>query len=279
LLDMSIPPANANPTTGVPPPPAPNPPFVAGIGPPIIHSNYAEFYADEGVHPRWSPSYAPLLAAMTILPSSTITGRDICQAIEKTQNVQYFTSIGLFGDPAQPTLSRIGVIHRLTYLSAPFLGGGGSRHPRQALRNCWRHQKRQPILPGCHPGRCPRCRRSYTYSVGPSFRGRPCQRYTCRDLRPVSRCWRRQSSRPNPRSMFRHSSSRLPHLQGDRPDSSRHHPSPQARIDCPSLSPPRTLAPMAAGGSNRQLRPHKTHPCFGPSPRRNQPHDDEKRQS
>jgi hypothetical protein len=121
---MSIPPANANPTPGVPPPPAPNPPFVAGIGPPIIHSNYAEFYADEGVHPRWSPSYAPLLAAMTILPSSTITGRDICQAIEKTQNVQYFTSIGLFGDPAQPTLSRIGVIHRLTYLSAPFLGGG-----------------------------------------------------------------------------------------------------------------------------------------------------------
>jgi hypothetical protein len=121
---MSIPPANANPTPGVPPPPAPNPPFVAGIGPPIIHSNYAEFYADEGVHPRWSPSYAPLLAAMTILPSSTITGGDICQAIEKTQNVQYFTSIGLFGDPAQPTLSRIGVIHRLTYLSAPFLGGG-----------------------------------------------------------------------------------------------------------------------------------------------------------
>jgi hypothetical protein len=109
---MSLPPANANPTTG-----APNPPFLAGIGPPIIPSNYAEFYADEGVHPRWSPIYAPLLAAMTILPSSTITGRDICQAIEKLQNVQFFTSIGLFGDPAHPTLARIGdaTIHDKLY--------------------------------------------------------------------------------------------------------------------------------------------------------------------
>jgi hypothetical protein len=121
---MSLPTANANPTTGVPPPPAQNPLTVAGTRPPIIHSNYAEFYGDEGVHPRWSPDYAPLLAAMTILPANTVQGRDICQAIKSNQNVQYFMCIGLFGDPAHPTSARIDVVHRLTFLSAPFLGGG-----------------------------------------------------------------------------------------------------------------------------------------------------------
>jgi hypothetical protein len=97
---------------------------VAGTRPPIIHSNYAEFYGDEGVHPRWSPDYAPLLAAMTILPANTVQGRHICQAIKSNQNVQYFMCIGLFGDPAHPTSARIDVVHRLTFLSAPFLGGG-----------------------------------------------------------------------------------------------------------------------------------------------------------
>jgi hypothetical protein len=99
--------------------------FDAGTGPPTIHSNYTEFYGDEGVHPLWSPDYAPLLSTMTILPANTVSGRNICHAIKDNQNVQFFLCIGLFGDPAlSPTEGRIEVVHRLTYLSTPFGGEG-----------------------------------------------------------------------------------------------------------------------------------------------------------
>jgi hypothetical protein len=114
---MSTANANANPTTGGPLLPAQNP----GRVPPIIHSNYKEFYGDESVHPLWTPDYAPLISTMTILPANAITGQEICHAIRDNQNVQIFMCMGLFGDPAVTTsVGSIEVIHRLTYLSAPF---------------------------------------------------------------------------------------------------------------------------------------------------------------
>jgi hypothetical protein len=113
--------ANANPTTGGPPLPAQNPTTVAGRVPPIIHSNYKEFYGDASVHPLWTPDYAPLISTMTILPANAVGGLGICHAIRDNQNVQVFMCMGLFGDPAITTsVGRIDVVHRLTYLSAPF---------------------------------------------------------------------------------------------------------------------------------------------------------------
>jgi hypothetical protein len=92
----------------------------ASSAPPTIHSTYQKFYGDEGIHPHWHPDYAPLLATMDILPTSA-TGINICHAIRNNQTLKTFSCMGLFKDPANPTsVGRIEVVHRLTYLSAPF---------------------------------------------------------------------------------------------------------------------------------------------------------------
>jgi hypothetical protein len=119
MSDATAPP---NPTTGVPVT-APVPTTGDGLGTPIIHSLYKEFYGDVSVYPLWSPDYAPLLGIMTILPANAITGPDICQGIRNNQNTQTFICMGLFEDPLDlASLGRIEVIHRLTYLSPPFGG-------------------------------------------------------------------------------------------------------------------------------------------------------------
>ena len=118
---MSTAAANANPTTGGTLPPAQNSANAAGNAPPIIPSNYKEFYGDEAVHPLWTPDYSPLISTMTILPANVISGQDICHGIRNNQNVQIFLCMGLFGDPTVTTsVGLIDVIHRLTYLSTPF---------------------------------------------------------------------------------------------------------------------------------------------------------------
>jgi hypothetical protein len=64
---------------------------------------------------------------MTILPANDISGDDICKGIRDSQIRQTFSCMGLFNDPtAINSVGRIDVIHRLTYLSAPF---GGTADP------------------------------------------------------------------------------------------------------------------------------------------------------
>jgi hypothetical protein len=120
---LTAPTAPTNPTTGVP---ATAPLLTTGtaLGAPTIHSDYKEFYGDVRVHPLWTPNYAPFLDVMTVLPAATtISGADICRGIRDNQTRQNFMCMGLFADPTDPaSVGRIEVIHRITYLSAPFNG-------------------------------------------------------------------------------------------------------------------------------------------------------------
>jgi hypothetical protein len=118
--------APTNPTTGVPVT-ATGLATGAGHGPPIIHTNYKEFYGDASIHPRWSPDYAPLIDIMNIIPTNAIAGPTICTGIRDNQNKRSFMCMGLFEDPADlASPGQINVIHRLTYLSASF---GGTTDP------------------------------------------------------------------------------------------------------------------------------------------------------